>query len=102
MHLKLFDNSGSKIAHTALSLLKVLAGSHDSSSLTLHTTLCEPQLPHNTSNAAVAGLFKVAARENVNQHYAHYSHDPVSAWNASIAANKSDMFGHKMSGKWVL
>lgn len=101
MHLKLFDNPGSKIAHTALSLLQASAGWHNSSSLTLHTTLCEPQLPHNTSSAAVAGLFKVAARENVNQHYAHYCHDPVSARNALLHATKSDMFGQKLSGEWL-
>lgn len=103
-NFRLHSNSGdacSVTSGTALGLLQVLGSQRTHSSLCLHTFLCEPYLHHDPAHAAIAGIFKVVAREDIGQIYTHFAHSLLGTQIASSFAGGSDMFGQKLAGELV-
>lgn len=83
----------------ALALLQATTWQRTRSALTLNTSSSAARVQQSPAHAAVAGLLKVAARENTDMHFAHYVHSPFASGSCRLPAQDSDLFGVGVSGK---
>lgn len=101
-HVRLHAGAGAMSFHavqSSLSLLQMATKDKLRAPVALSTQLLMPGVSYSPAHAAVAGLVKVAARESIGQHFAHFTHDAFTAHAAHLPAEASDMFGAGIAGK---
>lgn len=104
-HLRLHAGRGAASFHTlqgSLKLLQRVTSGRTRPTVALSTQLLMPGMRHaSPAHAAVAGLIKVAARENPGQQFAHFTHHAFATECHQLPAEQADMFGVGVAGGGV-